>query len=203
MLPPDEINDIIRLIGTVENRTLLISKTLGLDASFFKSTDPAGNLKEFNATYEGEISANDKALTDFVTLTHTPPDKHTQAMIDALPPGAFGVWDKAPLNGLFALFTMEAQTETPETDKERFKAVIGRPILVLERDGKSTLTDAGEILGLLSGTIPKQQSGVPSDEQKLSLRLKSLKNHIRQGFGVIGLPRTIVPRLVCWMELRK
>ena len=51
-----------REVGAVEDRTLRISNALGLDVSFFKSDDPAGNLKEFNSTYEGEVTLTDQAL---------------------------------------------------------------------------------------------------------------------------------------------
>ena len=203
VLPPDEINDIINLVGTVENRTLKISKALGLDVSFFKSTDPAGTLKEFNAQYEGEVAPRDLALTEYVKLSVEPPDKRTQAILDATPPGAFGVWKNAPQDGLFALFTMEAKKEASEADRERFAALLGRPVLILEQPGHPPLTDAGQILALLSGTVPDAPSGTPSDEAALSKRLAKLKESVRRQFGEIGLPNTILPKLSCWMELKK
>lgn len=203
ILPPDEINDIIGLVGAVENRTLKISRALGLDVSFFKSSDPAGNLKEFNSQYEGEISATDRALTEYVRLSVEPPDAKTQAILDAIPPGAFGVWKGAPQDGLFALFTMEPKPSAPEADRERFAAVLGRPVLLLERPGKPPLADAGAILGILSGATPDAPSGTPSDESDLSKRLAKLKEAARRQFSEIGLPGTILPKLVCWMELRQ
>ena len=108
---PPEINDIINLVGTVENRTLRISRALGLDVSFFKSDDPAGNLKEFNSQYEGEITLADQALNAYARLSVEPPDEKTRRILEAIPPGAFGVWKHAPCDGLFALFTMEAETK--------------------------------------------------------------------------------------------
>lgn len=204
VLPPDEINDIINLVGTVENRTLRISKALGLDVSFFKSTDPAGNLKEFNSQYEGEIGPRDRALTEYVRLSVEPPDARTQAILEAIPPGAFGVWSGAPQDGLFALFTMQAKPSATAADRERFAAILGRPVLVLEQEaGHAPLSDAGEILTLLSRTMPDAPSGTPSDEAELSRRLAKLKEFVRRQFGEIGLPATIQPKLACWMELQK
>ncbi len=202
VLPPPEIDNIIRLVGTVENRTYTISRTLGLDVSFFKDTDPSGNLKEFNARYEGEVTPTERALAAYAALLAAP-DADLQAKLDALPPGAFGVWSKAPCDGLFALFTMEAKAAATAGDRERFAAVLGRPMLVLERPGQPPLHDAGEILGILSGTVPGRPSGTPSDEAELAGRLKKLKTAVRHRFAEIGLPATILPQLVCWMELRK
>lgn len=201
VLPPDEINDIIKLVDVVENRTLRISKALGLDVSFFRSDDPAGNLKEFNATYEGEITKTDAALSAYSRLSVEPPDEATLRLLKAIPPGAFGVWKGAPQEGLFALFTMETKKASP-SDIDRFSAVIGRPVLILEQAGKEPLTDAGAILTLLAGTTPRQPSGVSGDEAQLARRLKRLKDSVRSQFSEIDLPRTIQPQLVCWMELR-
>ncbi len=203
VLPAPEINAIINLIGTVEHRTIKISKTLGLDASFFKSTDPAGNLKEFNALYEGEITPSQRALTEYVRLRTNPPDPATQRLLELVPPGAFGVWQGAPFNGLFACFTMEAEKDATAADRERFSFLLGQPVLALEREATPPQFDAGEILGLLAGAPREARSGTPTDEERLARRLKALKNAVRSRFADIGLPGTIKPVLVCWMELRE
>ncbi len=202
VLPPAEIEKIIRLIGTVEARTLNISKTLGIDQSFFKDTDPANNLLEFNSKYEGEMTLGDKSAARFIR-TDKELDERTRQILDQLPPGAFGVWSNAPDDGLFALFTMEATDRADDVTKEKYKAVIGRPVFALELAGKPTLHDAAEILDLLSAIDPDEDSGIPSDEESLARRLKHLKTSVRQTFADISLPGTIMPKLVCWIELRK
>lgn len=203
VLPPDEINEVIKLVAAVENRTLRISNALGLDVSFFKSSDPAGNLKEFNATYEGEITKTDQALNAYARLSVEPPDEKTRRLLEIIPPGAFGVWKNAPEDGLFALFTMEPKPSATTADRERFAAVIGRPVLILERAGQEPMTDAGEILTMLGQTSKGAPSGTPSDEAQLAQRLRRLKEAVRRQFSEISLPSTIMPRLVCWMELQK
>ena len=203
VLPPDEINDIIHLVGAVENRTLRISRALGLDVSFFKSDDPAGNLKEFNSQYEGEVTLKDQALNAYARLSVEPPDEKTRYLLDQIPPGAFGVWQNAPQNGLFALFTMEPTPKATQADREKFAALLGRPLLLLEQPGKEPLADAGEILTLLAKTTPGTPSGTPSEESQLAQRLKKLKEAARRQFSEIELPNTLLPRLACWIELRK
>jgi hypothetical protein len=203
VLPADEINDIINLIGTVENRTLRISTALGLDVSFFKSTDPSGNLKEFNATYEGEITKRDQALSAYARLMASPPDAQILKLLRSIPRGAFGVWRNAPHDGLFALFTMQPTDKATANDMERFSAVVGKAQLVLEQPGRSPLIDPAEILCVLAGTTPGEPSGTPSDDASLSVRLKKLKEAVRRQFSEIGLPGTILPSLVCWIELKE
>ena len=202
VLPPDEINKVIHLVGTVERRTLKISRALGIDVSFFRATDPAGTLIEFNALYEGEMRKRDVASANYIHA-FSDPDPRLMAFLARIPPGAFGVWDRAPFDGLFALFTVQATDRASDADKARFEQVIGRPVLALERTGGGSSFDAGEILELLSGTVEGERSGTPSDEESLATRLQNLRNAARQQFADIDLPREIKPRLVCWMELRK
>ena len=98
---------------------------------------------------------------------------------------------------------MEPTKKATDADKERFAAVIGQPVLILEQPGKYPLSDAGTILGILSQTTPDVVSGTPSDEAELSKRLAKLKESVRRQYGEISLPKEILPKLVCWMELRQ
>ena len=202
VLPPPEIDSILQLVGAVENRTIRISRTLGLDEAFFKSTDPAGTLIEYNHLLEGDTTPRDAALIEYARQVAAP-DPALQRLMDQLPAGAFGVWDQAPLDGLFALFTLQPTRSAPEADKQRYQALLGRPLLALERAGQQTLFDAGQILELLAGTLPGRHSGTPSDEEQLSVRLKKLRDTARQQYSTLNLPGTIRPQLVCWMELKK
>jgi len=202
VLPPKEIEDIIRLVDTVEGRTLNISRIVGIDMSFFKPDDPSGTLREFNASYEGKSTARDTALGQYVRLVAKPPEDLVPT-VEALPPGAFGVWGKAPHDGLFALFTMEPTDAATEADKQKFAQTIGRPVMALEQAGGPVLLEAGAALNILSHTTAGEHSANPSGESDLGQRLAKLKSAVRMQFADISLPRTIMPKLVCWMELRK
>ncbi|MBI2298659.1 MAG: DEAD/DEAH box helicase family protein [Armatimonadetes bacterium] len=201
VLPPPEIETILNLVGTIEDRQLKISRALGLDQSFFRADDPAGTLKEFNRLYEGTKTVRDEAAEAYTTLFGEP-DPANIARLEALPPGAFGVWSGAPRDGLFAVFVMRASQAT-DADRERFAGLLDRPVLALEQPGRPPLDDAGAILKLLAGIPPDARSGTPSDEEQLADRLKQLKNDVRQSFAARELPRTIRPELVCWLELRQ
>ncbi|MGI6295969.1 MAG: helicase-related protein [Armatimonadota bacterium] len=202
VLPCSEIEEIIRLVESVERRTLKISKAIGIDESFFKSTDPEGTLKEFNKIYNGEVTPKDHAFTQYIRHFNEP-DEKTMAVLDALPPGAFGIWDNAPCDGLFALFTMQPTNRATDSVRNAFATIIGRPVLALERAGGGITLQAAEILNILSKTIEGEPSALPSDEAALGEALKRLENAVRSSFFEIALPNTILPSLVCWMELRR
>jgi superfamily II DNA or RNA helicase/HKD family nuclease len=199
-LPPDQINDIIKLVNTVERRRTIIDRTLGIDASFFKATDPEGTLREFNHEIDGVPSAIDRANERYVRALAAP-DPALAAVLAILPPGAFGVWDYAPVEGLFALFEMRGTDSLTNTDADRFRSIIGRPVLVLKSGGR-ILHDAGDILELLSGTVKGQKSADPGDTEELKRSLTQLKTWVNNSFRNINLPAAIQPRLICSLELR-
>lgn len=211
VLPPKQIEKIINLVGTVENRTLAISRTVGLDLSFFKPTDPAGNLREFNsdiekwdALYEGDVTPFDQALEDYIKLTSVQNETLFEQITD-IPEGAFGVWANSPKKGFFACYVMTAKAEVTEDERMRFKDLIGRPVLgILWADGQVDL-DSPRVLNFLRNTVPGEASGEPTSEEYAKSSLKTIKNRIRQQFSEVGgngLPSTIFPMLSCMMELR-
>jgi superfamily II DNA or RNA helicase len=204
VVPPDEIDAIIELVGRIEERTIKISKTLGLETSFLRAGDGVEALKEFNAKYDGELSDADEALTRYVNLTTiAPPDARTLALMEQIPPGAFGVWNGADRNGIFAYFSVVPKKTATEEDKKRFASVLTRPYLALLYDGETKpVLDAPRVLAALQAIAPGTPSANPSDDELLKTRLKQVTNAVRNSFRSIGLPNTLVPSLVCWMELR-
>ncbi len=198
--PPKAIEEIIDLVGTVENRKRKITSMLGLDQSFFSAQDPEGTLLEFNARLEGEVTARDAALKAYDELVAQHPADVATA--EAVPPGAFGVWDDAPVDGLFAAFVMKADEDRiSAADRARFRAILDMPVLAMEADGK-LLLEPTEVLSVLAQAPQDRRSGNPGDPAELAAGLRKLKNAVRQSFRDVNLVVTIEPKLVCWMELR-
>jgi hypothetical protein len=204
VVPPDEIDAIIELVGRIEERTVKISKTLGLETSFLKATNDLEALKEFNAKYDGELSDADEAMTRYVNLTTVaPPDERTQAQLDQIPPGALGVWNGAERNGIFAYFAVVPKKTATEEDRARFAANLSRPYLALLYDGDRTpILDAPRVLAALKDIAPGTPSANPSNDDSLKARLKEITNALRGSFRSISLPNTFTLSLVCWIELR-
>ncbi|MBA3727181.1 MAG: hypothetical protein H0W86_12255, partial [Armatimonadetes bacterium] len=199
-LPPPDIDNIIKLVNTVEGRRSIINRTLGLDQAFFTASDPDGTLKEFNATVDGESTSTDKVQTRYVEQI-AEPDPDTLAMLEHMPDGAFGVWEGAPVNGVFALFEMKAGPKLSVERAEHFKAVIGKPMLALESSGCISM-DAAENLETLSSTIKGERSAMPGDFEGLKVALNRMKSLVLNSFREIDLPKHIEPKLICWLEMR-
>jgi superfamily II DNA or RNA helicase len=211
VIPPRAIDDVIELVDTVEQRKRKISHLLGIDQSFFKATDEEGTLKEFNRLYEGGQTARESQLVEYVRQVTL--NSEEKAIADALPPGAMGVWQGAPQNGLFALFEVgwrkpenadahwRPEDTIPEADRKRFAGLIGSPRLLIAATGGGIQTDAAAILDLLSHTTHSEKSGHPGDIETLQKGLKRLRTN-----ALASIPdrtQNVTVNLICWMELRK
>jgi len=74
-LPPDELNTILSLYKTVTRKTLLISKTLGIEGKKLLSPeDDYEALKEFNQAYEGSKTAEEEMRLEYRQLLDDRPD---------------------------------------------------------------------------------------------------------------------------------
>jgi hypothetical protein len=210
VFPPDPINDIIRLVDTVENRQRKIRHLLGIDASFFRATDEEGTLKEFNQLYEGGQTPRETQLIEYVRQVKLTSEE--RALADSLPPGALGVWSRAPRAGIFALFRIAwrkpehaprdwSPADTiPSADRKHFAGLIGAPRLLLT-DGTAVSSSASAILDLLAQTVPGEKSGRPGSPAELQAALKCLRSA-----ALASIPdrtQSVTVELVCWLELRK
>ncbi len=211
VIPPKAIDDVIELVDTVEQRKRKISRLLGIDQSFFKATDEEGTLREFNRLYEGGQSPRESQLVEYVRQVTLNSDE--KAIADALPPGALGVWQGAPQDGLFALFEIawripenadrhwRPENTIPPADLKRFGPLIGAPRLLLGTPTGDLKSDAPAILDLLAQTIPGEKSGQPTDVESLQKGLKRLRSAALS--SIPDRTQSVTVNLVCWMELRK
>ena len=200
-VPPTELDKLIKLVSTVENRTMAISRTMGIDQAFFQANDPAGTLREFNTQIDGEPSKFDNAIKNFVALMRNQETDLIQTL-DNIPNGAFGVWGNANENAIFALFEMSTTADATPYDIERFRGVIGRPVLTMLRNGKTDLYAEG-ILETLSHTVKGEMSAECPNPQAVSEAIKKCRIAANNSFREANLPASIQPKLICVIQLLK
>lgn len=213
VFPPKAINEVIRLVDTVERRQRKIGHLLGIDVSFFKATDEEGTLKEFNAMYEGGETPREAQLIEYVRQISL--GTEDQALADSLPMGALGVWDDAPQDGMFGLFRIawrkpagagpawRPEDTVPESDMKRFGKLIGTPRLVLlvPTSHPPTSSDAPKALELLSKTVPGVPSGKPRAPATMTKVVEALRKAALQ--AIPDRTQSVTVDLVCWLELKE
>ena len=143
-LPPDELNALLTLYTKVTQKTLLISKTLGIEGKkLLTPEDDYEALKEFNHAYEGTKTAVEEMHLEYQALLQDHPELADR--LNGLP-GAFFSGRKRPAKGTRGVFFCYA---LPALDKEtgEFTEEAGTTRWYLyDMDKNTILEEPGEII---------------------------------------------------------
>jgi superfamily II DNA or RNA helicase len=200
-LPPAELNILLTLYTKVTQKTMLISKTLGIEGKkLLTPEDDYEALKEFNHAYEGTKSVIEEMHLEFQALLQEQPELATH--LSALP-GAFFSGRKRPAKGTRGVFFCYA---LPALDKEtnEFTEAAGTARWYLyDVEKNSILGEPGEIIESLRCK--------PSTPRRCTMEQKTLKDirasalkHIKDTYlKRVDAPVGVKPSLKCWMEINE
>ena len=197
-LPPEELNEILTLFAKVTQKTILISKTLGIEGALLTPQDEFETLKEFNEKYEGTTSAAEELHLEYQALISE--HEGLQEKIAAFPIGIFS-GRKRPDKGRRGVFFCFA---LPALDKElnEFSTEAGMTRwYFLDSETDTIVEDPGEIAVSIRSTssTPALRSG--ADEDLIVAREKVLA-HIKDSYlKRIDAPVGVNPILKCWLEV--
>jgi superfamily II DNA or RNA helicase len=198
-LPPDELNAILTLYTRVTQKTLLISKTMGIEGKkLLRPEDDYEALKEFNQAYEGTTSAVEKMHLEYQTLL-----KEIPTLEDALErlPGSVFSGRKRPaktVRGVFFCFALPALDK--ELEEFTYEAGPTRWYLY-DSERAAILEEAAEILDTIRSTPDTPRVCGTDQAHLLKMRVAVLK-HIKNTYlKRVDAPIGVEPRLRCWMEL--
>jgi superfamily II DNA or RNA helicase len=198
-LPPDELNVLLSLYRTVTHKTLLISKTMGIEGKkLLTPEDDYDALKEFNQGYEGERSVIEDMHLEYQDLLSADPG--LKARLEGMPGFLFSGRAAAEgrPRGLFFCYAL------PALDKQKgeFTEEAGTTrwyLCDLERD--AIVEESGEILPSIRSTPETPRRCVMERPALSELRAK-IERHIKNGYlKRIDAPIGVKARLSCWMEL--
>ena len=204
-LPPDDLDRILQLYGRVSGKTLLISRTLGIEGrKLLTPDDDFEALREFNAGYEGEVTPVEQLHLEYQELLR----EHTGLAdrLDALPGGAFSGREQADgrVRGVFLCVTLPA-LDTESTGGE-FTLEAGPTRWYLWTADTDRVVEAGDDIGDVAACMrstPQTPRRTELDLDDLVKVRNRVMSHIantyeRSAQVPAGAPR---PRLDCWMEL--
>ncbi len=199
-LPPDDLDTLLRLYSKVSNKTLLISKTLGIEGKkLLKPEDDYAALKEFNASYEGETTVQEQLHLEYQRLL----DEHEglEDRLAGLPRAIFSGRERVAdgSEGVFFCFRLPAF----DTELGEFTLEAGVTRWYLHSLSTGILVDdPRQIAGFVRSTSSTARVVVTDRPLLVTIRdgtLKHIKNtYLKQLDVPIGSPK---PLLVCWMEL--
>lgn len=200
-LPPDELNAILTLYRKVTQKTLLISKTFGIEGKkLLRPDDDYDALKEFNHAYEGTKTAVEDMHLEYQALLLTDPT--LQSRLRALPGGIFSGRQR-PAKGTTGVFFCYG---LPALDKEtgEFTHEAGATRWYLYDLGRNTiLEEPGEIVASIRSEADTPRQCKTDEKTLVDLRGK-LEKHIKNTYlKRVDAPVGVKPALRCWMELNE
>lgn len=200
-LPPDELNAILSLYQKVTHKTLLISKTLGIEGKkLLTPQDDFDAIKEFNHAYEGAKSAEEEMHLEYQSLLQS--DSTLERRLLGLPGMTFS-GKKNPETGTRSVFFCYA---LPALDKEKgeFTEEAGTTRWYLYDVARDTIIEeAGEIVAFIRSTPSTSRNTIMANADLVDIRSK-VEKHIKNSYlKRVDAPLGIKPALRCWMELNE
>ena len=205
-LPPGELDELLNLCKKVSNKTLLISKTLGIEGKkLLKPDDDFAALRDFDHAYEGEPTSLETMHLEYQRLLAVHPD--LPARLETLPGRVFS--GKAHLQPgtqavffCFALPGKDATVTDAEADADAWTVAAGRTEwLLLDLQTGNISSDAAGIDAIIH-CEPETPRRCEVAQPTLVEARNKVEKHLKNGyFRQVQAPVGVGPVLVAWMEL--
>ena len=204
-LPPEDLERLLALYTRVSHKTLVISKTFGIEGKkLLRPDDDFEALKEFNHEFEGKRSPTENMLLEYEKLVQDYPDLVT--CLAALPGRVFS--GKAhPTEGTRAVFFCyripRADTSAPdEQGNPAWTEESGETRWYLYNLADQRIVETpSEIISLIRSTPETPRHCVIEKKTLSDIRItieKQIKNSVLKS---LQAPVTVKPILKAWMEL--
>ncbi len=206
-LPPDELEDLLKLYTRVSHKTLRISKTFGIEGKkLLRPEDEWDALRDFNHGYEGTVTPDEEMHLEYQQLMRDHPE--LAEMLDALPGRVFS-GKKHPARGSNAVFFCYALPGTPLTANERRAAAAeewteeaGSTVWYLYDIAAERIIEEPSQIVAFVRSEPDTPEHMAIEKKTLSEIRKNAEKHIRNSYlKRVQAPIGVRPRLKCWMEL--
>lgn len=206
-LPPDELDELLRLYSLVSHKTLRISRTFGIEGKqLLTPDDDYDALKDFTHAYEGAATSDEAMHLEYQRLVLDHPGLDEQ--LNALPKRVFS--GKAhPHDGARAVFFCYS---LPALDVEKQQAGITdagawteeagyTQWLLYDRAGERILDAAADIVEFIRSTPDTPRRCSLEDKTLADIRVR-MEKHIKDVyFKRVQAPLGVKATLRAWMEL--
>jgi superfamily II DNA or RNA helicase len=193
-LPPDELNDLLRLWERVTGKLLCISKTLGIEAPLLRPDDEYEALRLLNERYEGEYSVEEELQLEMQRLKHDHPELWSEL---ATYPRRIFSGKKAEGDtscGLFCCYRFPNLTDPHLPGEARWyfrEAASGE---IWESDRLKEIADAIR-------SAPETPRKTEADRDDLRKWRAEIETRVRRHLRDLQAPVGEKAMLVCWMEV--
>ena len=205
-LPPDELDELLRLFRTVSKKTLRISKTFGIEGrKLLTPEDDYQALKEFTDTYEGALSPVEAMHLELQSLFKAQPE--LEAHLQNLPGKVFSGKQHLKPNTqavffCYALPGRPAKQEESAEDQSQWTLQAGYvQWFLLNLASGAILEDAPQIIDVIRATPETPRRCIIAPITLKQAREK-IEKHIKNTYlKKVQAPLGVEPVLKAWMEL--
>jgi hypothetical protein len=209
-LPPGELDELLNLYKKVSNKTLLISKTLGIEGKkLLTPDDDFAALKDFDHQYEGEPTALETMHLEYQRLLAAHPD--LPARLDALPGRVFsgkaaaGKTLRPGTQGVFFCFGLpgkDASVTEPTVEADAWTLAAGRTAWLLLDLTSGQLLDNAAAIDSAIHSEPDTPRRCEMAHTTLAEARAKAERHLKNGYlRQVQAPVGVAPTLIAWMEL--
>ena len=205
-LPPDELEELLRLFQRVTKKTLVISRTLGIEGRKLLTPDDAFDpIKELNEQFDGALSETEQLRLEYNELVRTQPD-----LANALPNLPMKTYSgksspKAGMQAVFFCFRIprpDPNLIETESGQPRWSDAAGFTLWVCyDLAGEQVLTEPGAIARFIRATTETPRVCTLDRALLSQIRQKAERQVVGQFLRPLQAPVGIAPILKCWMEL--
>lgn len=203
-LPPDELDDLLRLYKTVSKKTLRISKTFGIEGKkLLKPDDDYEDLRDFYENYEGQPSPIEQMHLEYQKLLKAYPD--LEAKLNDFPLRIFS-GKQHPSSNTQAVFFCYALPAKPlgEEQKEQDEWSIDAGSVqwyLYDLSNEQIADDPSEIISIIRSAPDTPRKCIIPKETLSEIRIK-VDKHIKNTYlKKVQAPIGVKPILKAWMEL--
>lgn len=201
-LPPDELDNLLRLFGRVSYKTLRISKVFGIEGKkLLTPKDDYDALRDFVHNYEGEETPLERLHLEYQRLLKENPA--LEPFLRSLPLRVFSgrVHPSPGTRAVFLCYRLPAADQTrPEADQWTGDA-FHTAWYLLDLASGEIAEDPARIVAIVRSApdTPRDLTLPPAELRNLRLKIEG---HIRQSYlRRVQAPLGVSPILKCWMEL--
>ena len=205
-LPPDDVEDLLRLFNRVANKTLRISHTFGIEGKkLLQPDDEFDDLRDFLHAYEGERTSIENLRLEYKDLLQ---DEALANELDRFPQRIFS--SKAhPQTGTQAVFfcfrlpvLMRDAGKDTETDADDWSTEEGRTAWYLYNLATEAIEDEPSVIvNLIRSTRETPRHRSVADTTLSEIRAK-IEKHIKNSYlKKVQAPIGVKPILKAWMEI--
>lgn len=205
-LPPDELDDLLKLYKRVARKTLRISRTFGIEGKkLLKPEDDFEDLRDFLHAYEGERTTVEDLRLEYKDLIK---DLDLAEKLDKFPLRVFsGKAHPSPdAKAVFFCYRLPVQigekVENTETDVLDWSTEEGRTAWYLYNlETEAIETEPSQIVNLIRSSPETPRQRAIADETLSEIRAK-IEKHIKNDYlRKVQAPVGVKAVLKAWMEL--